>query len=105
MTEPGPAGTDAELAEYYDQHRDLTDWSEPLSMPKPERLEVTISVRFTPAEIATIRARAEAAGLKPTTFIRRCALADEQPPIDRGRLSRSVAALSRDLEDLRCAAG
>ena len=58
MTEPGPASTDAELAEYYDRHRDLTDWSEPLPMPKPG-----------------------------------------------GRRSRSVAALSRDLEDLRRAAG
>lgn len=27
MTEPGPNATDAELADY-DQHRDLTNWSE-----------------------------------------------------------------------------
>lgn len=60
-----------------------------------DRLDVTISVRFTKAEIASIRARAEAAELKPTTYIRRCALADEQPPIDRGRLSLTVAALTR----------
>ena len=105
MTEPGPAATDNELAEYYDQHRDLTQWGEPQPVEKPERLEVTISVRFTPDEIATIRAQAEAAGLKPTTYIRRCTLAAEQPPIDRTRLSRTVAALSRDLDDLRRAAG
>lgn len=104
MTEPGPAATDAELADYYDQHRNLSDWSEPQPVQRPERLDVTISVRFTPAEIATIRARAEAAGLKPTTYIRRCALGDEQPPIDRAQLSRTVAALSRDIEDLRRAA-
>ena len=104
MTEPDPGGTDAELADYYDQHRDLTDWSDPKSV-QSERLDVTITVHFTQAEIAAIRSRAEAADLKPTTYIRRCALADEQPPIDRGRLSRTVAALSRDLEDLRRAAG
>lgn len=105
MTEPGPGATDAELADYYDQHRDLTDWGEPQPVQRPERLDVTISVRFTSVEIATIRARAEAANLKPTAYIRRCALADEQPPIDRGQLRRTVAALDRDLEDLRRAAG
>ncbi len=105
MTEPGPAATDAELADYYGQHRDLADWSEPQPVQRSERLDVTISVRFTAAEIATIRARAEAVGLKPTAYIRRCALANEQPPIDRGQLSRTVAALTRDLEDLRRAAG
>ena len=105
MTKPDPAPTDAELADYYDEHRDLTGWEEPQPITKPARLDVTISVRFTLAEIATIRAHAEAAGIKPTTYIRRCALADEQPPIDRTALSRTVAALSRDLEDLRRAAG
>ncbi len=105
MTEPSPAASDAELAEYYDRHRDLTEWGEPQPVEKPERLDVTISVRFTPDEIATIRAQAETVGLKPTTYIRRCVLAAEQPPIDRARLSRTVAALSRDLDDLRRAAG
>jgi predicted DNA binding CopG/RHH family protein len=105
MTEPVPAATDAELADYYDQHRNLTDWSEPRPVQRSERLDVTISVRFTAAEIATIRVRANAAGLKPTTYIRCCALAEDQPPIDRARLSRTVTALSRDLEDLRRATG
>ncbi len=101
MTEPGTAATDAELADYYDQHRDHPGWSEPQPAAKPQRLDVTISVRFTPAEIATIRTRAEAGGLKPTAYIRQCALNAEQPPIDRTQLSRTVAALSRDLDDLR----
>ncbi len=105
MTEPDSASTDAEIAEYYDQHRDLTNWREPRPIARAERLDVTISVRFTPAEIEAVRARAEAAGLKPTTYIRSRALADEQSPIDRQRLSRTVAALTRDLEDLRRAAG
>lgn len=104
MTEPGLSATDAELADYYDQHPDA-DWGEPEAVRRPERLEVTLSVRFTRAEIAAIRARAGAAGLKPTAYIRRCALEVEEQPIDRGRLSQSVAALSRDLEDLRRATG
>ncbi len=37
-------------------------------------------MRFTPAEIATIHTRAEAGGLKPTAYIRQCALNAEQPP-------------------------
>lgn len=57
--------------------------------------------RFTTAEIADIRARAEAAGIKPTAYIRRCALADAQPLLDRGQVSRLVETLSRELEDLR----
>lgn len=105
MTEPSPEATDAELAAYYDQRRDLTEWGKSQPVDRPERLDVTFSVRFTSAEVATIRARAEAAGLKPTAYIRRCALEAEQPPIDRGRLSRTVAALARDLDDLRRAAG
>ncbi|MGH9062553.1 MAG: plasmid mobilization protein [Acidimicrobiales bacterium] len=104
MSEPTSTATDAELADYYDQHRD-GDWSEPQPVQRPERLDVTISVRFSSAEIAAVRAQAEAAGLKPTSYIRRCALAPEGPPIDRGELSKSVAALSRDLEHLRRAAG
>lgn len=104
MSEPGHNATDAELADYYDRHRKGGDWGEPELMGRPERLEVTISVRFTRAEVAAIRVRAEEAGLKPTSYIRRCALEAEEPPIDRGKLSQSVAALSRDLEDLRRAA-
>lgn len=104
MTEPGPAASDAELADYYDQNRELPAWREPEPV-QTERLDVTISVRFTSAEIAAIRVRAEAVGLKPTTYIRQSALTDEQPPIDRAQLSRTVAALARDVEDLRRAAG
>ena len=105
MTEPGPAASDSELADYYDKHRELTRWSEPQPTDKPERLDVTISVRFTATELAAIRARADAAGVKPTAYIRACALTVDQPPLDRARLSRSVAALARDLDDLRRATG
>jgi hypothetical protein len=104
MSEPGPDATDAELAEYYDEHRDQTSWAQPRPVSS-DRLEVTISVRFTAAEIAAIRARAEAAGVKPTAYIRRLALTGEQPPLDRGQLSHLIEVLTRDLEDLRQATG
>lgn len=104
MSEPGPDATDAELAEYYDEHRDTEPWAEPAVLSR-ERLDVTISVRFTAAEIAAVRARAEAAGLKPTAYIRRLALSGERPPLDREELSRLVDILSRDLQNLRQATG
>ena len=104
MSEPDLRATDVELADYYDQHHG-GEGEEPEPVQRPERLEVTISVRFSTGEIEAVRARAEAAGLKPTAYIRRCALGSERPPIDRNELSRSVAALSRDLEELRRAAG
>lgn len=105
MSEPKADASDRELAEHYDRQREGGDWGEPEPVSKPERLEVTLSVRFTSAEIATIRSRAAAAGLKPTAYIRQCTLASEEPPIDRGRISRTVDALARDLDDLRRAAG
>ncbi len=105
MTEPGLDARDSELADYYEQHREGDQWGEPEPVQRPDRLDVTISVRFTRAEVAAVRARAEATGLKPTAYIRRCALQVDEPPIDRGKLSQSVAALSRDLEELRRTAG
>jgi hypothetical protein len=108
MTEPGPDATDRELADHYDAHHADEQWGEPTPLPADrtsDRLDVTISVRFSAAEIAAVRARAEAAGVKPTTYIRRCALADGAPPLDRGQVSRLVDNLSRDLDDLRRATG
>ena len=100
MKEPGLEASDVELATYYDEHHDPSAWgpAEPVST---ERLDVTISVRFTASEIAALRSRAEAAGLRPTTYIRRLALASEEPPLDREQLTRLLDALTRDLNDLR----
>jgi predicted DNA binding CopG/RHH family protein len=105
MTEPGTEATDAELADYYDRHRDLTTWGEPEPKRAAGRLDVTISVRFSADELAAVRARAEAAGLKPTTYIRRLVLTADEAPLDRTRLARTVDALTRDLDDLRRMAG
>lgn len=105
MNEPKANATDRELADFYDAHRDREDWEEPEPVSRPERLEVTLSVRFTRAEISTIRTRAAAAGLKPTAYIRACAVAADQPPADRAAISRTVDALARDIDDLRRATG
>lgn len=108
MTEPGSDATDPELADYYDAHHADEQWGKPTPLPADrtsDRLDVTISVRFSAAEIAAVRARAEAAGVKPTTYIRRCVLADERPPLDRGQVSRLVDNLARELDDLRRATG
>jgi hypothetical protein len=75
VTEPGTEATDAELADYYDRHRDLSAWGEPKPSPAAGRLDVTITVRFTADEMATVRTRAEVAGLTPTAYIRRLVLA------------------------------
>lgn len=105
MSEPGPTADDRELADYYDRTHDRDDaWGEPEPVTAPERLDVTLSVRFTPSEIAAIRSQAAALGMKPTAYIRQCTLAAEAPPIDRARIARTVEALSRDLDDLRRAA-
>jgi hypothetical protein len=104
MSEPGASASDRELVDYYEQHHEPDEWDKPEPIGKPERLDVTLSVRFTPAEIEHIRARAAEAGIKPTAYIRQCTLAAEALPIDRARLARSVDALSRDLDDLRRAA-
>lgn len=105
MTEPGPEATDAELADYYDSHRDLTTWGPPEPRNASTRLDVTISVRFSADELAAVRASAEAAGLKTTTYIRQLVLAADQAPLDRMRLAKTVDALTRDLDDLRRMAG
>ena len=104
MSDPGANASDRELADYYDHAPTEDDWGEPEPIDKSERLEVTLSVRFTPAEIAAVRSRAAAAGLKPTSYIRQSVLAAEQAPVDRARLARTVDALSRDLDELRRAA-
>jgi predicted DNA binding CopG/RHH family protein len=66
--------TEAELAEHYDTHRDADEWGESEHVERPERREVTISVRFTEREITEIRDRAEQVGMKPTAYIREVVL-------------------------------
>ncbi len=85
--------TEAELADYYNETEDISEFD--LEHPEPVtiRRNVTISVRFSVEEIAELRAQAEEAGVKVTSFIRAAAL-EASSPVDRVALSD----LARDLE-------
>ncbi len=85
--------SDAELADYYNETEDISEFD--LEHPEPVtiRRNVTISVRFSVEEIAELRAQAEEAGVKVTSFIRAAAL-EASSPVDRVALSD----LARDLE-------
>lgn len=87
------AMTEAELAEYYNRTQDASDFDEGEEVPITVRRNVTISVRFSVEEIAELRARAEQAGVKVTSFIRAAAL-EATNPVDRVALGE----LARDLE-------
>jgi len=77
------------LADYDHAHgHDMHEWGEPEPIQKPDRLDVTIAVRFTADEIAAVRQRATEAAVKPTVFIRRAALHSHNP-LDRDLLPRS----------------
>ena len=85
--------TEAELADYYNETKDVSEFD--LGNPEPitVRRNVTISVRFSDEEIAELRARAELAGVKVTSFIRAASL-EATSPVDRAALGK----LARDLE-------
>jgi len=85
--------TEAELAEYYTRTQHTSDFDEGEEVPVTVRRTVTISVRFSDEEIAELRARAEQAGVKVTSFIRAAAL-EASSPVDRAALGE----LARDLE-------
>lgn len=85
--------TEAELAEYYNRTEDVSDFDLGGEVPVSVRRNVTISVRFSDTEIAELRARAEQAGVKVTSFIRAAAL-EATSPVDRAALGE----LARDLE-------
>ena len=90
MTE---AMTEAELAEFYNRTQDTSDFDQGEEVAITVRRNVTISVRFSDKEIAELRARAEQAGVKVTSFIRAAAL-EATSPVDRIALGE----LARDLE-------
>ncbi|HYJ33788.1 MAG TPA: hypothetical protein VE326_11265 [Candidatus Binatia bacterium] len=67
--------TEAELAEYYYEHRDDPDmWGEPVSSREPERLDTVISLRFTSDEAASLREAAKSAGINVSALLRAAAL-------------------------------
>ena len=69
--------TEQEWADYYQTHKDDPDlWGEPVPAPKRSRgrpsrnMGARISVRFTPEEMAGIRARAADEGITYSEVVR-----------------------------------
>lgn len=91
--------TEAELAEYYNETEDVSEFD--LEHPEPVtiRRNVTISVRFSDEEIAELRTRAEQAGVKVTSFIRAAAL-EATSPVDRAALGELARELERRAHDV-----
>lgn len=104
MTDNTEHMTEAELADYYDRTHDLSGFD--LEHPEPiedahRRLDVNISVRFSPEEIDLLRAEAERAGMKVTTFIRTLALQHASGPVfDRADLRRQLSTVTEELHAL-----
>jgi hypothetical protein len=70
--------TEQEWADYYQAHKDDPDlWGDPVPPPKRSRgrpsrnMGARISVRFTPEEMAGIRARSQEEGLYYSEVVRR----------------------------------
>ena len=96
-SDPTFAMTDAELAEYYEQGGTADfDGGElvPAETSRPSR-GVVMSVRFSDDEIAQLRDRAEADGLKVTAWVRQAALDQVGPPLDRENL---IDTLTQQME-------
>lgn len=85
--------SEAELAAHYNRTQDTSDFEGGEEVPITVKRNVTISVRFSPEEIEELRARAQEAGVKVTSFIRAAAL-EATSPVDRAALGE----LARDLE-------
>jgi predicted DNA binding CopG/RHH family protein len=85
--------SEAELADYYNRTRDISDFEGGEEVPITVKRNVTISVRFSPEELENLRQRADEAGVKVTSFIRAAAL-EATSPVDRATLRK----LARDLE-------
>jgi len=96
--------TEAELAAYYNETEDVSEFD--LGHPEPVtiRRNVTISVRFSDEEIAELRERAEQAGVKVTSFIRAAAL-EATSPVDRVALGELAGDLERRAHDVAILVG
>ena len=62
--------TEAELADYYNETKDLSEFDEANAVSLTGKRSVTISVRFSDEEIQQLRDRAEQAGARsPRLFV------------------------------------
>jgi hypothetical protein len=85
-TKTGPK-TEKEWADYYQAHKDDPDlWGDPVPPPKRPRGRPSlgrgarISVRFTPEEMAGIRAKSKAEGITYSEVVRRAVAAQSSKP-------------------------
>lgn len=94
--------TEAELADYYNSTHDLSEFEggEVVTVPEtqPETRNVTISVRFSPSELADLEEQATAADMRLASFIRATVLAASEPPVDRAEVLDMITALRRKIE-------
>ena len=91
--------TEAELATEYNDTHDLSEFDEGDTVPVQVRREVTISVRFSDDEIAELRRRADARGVKVTALIRDAALANANP-LDLAAVRRAAATMAKTAREL-----
>ena len=91
--------TEAELAAHYDQTEDVSGFDSDAEEPISVRRSVTISVRFSAEELDELRQRADAAGVKVTSFIRAAAL-EATSPVDRAALGELAKELERRAHDV-----
>lgn len=87
------------VGNYQDHRNDMDHWGDPEPIRNPDRLDVTISVRFTADEIAGVRHRAQAAGVKLTVFIHQAALQSDHQ-LDRRLLAKTFDDLGTDVDRL-----
>jgi hypothetical protein len=109
--DPTDGMTEAEAADYYNATHDLSGFVGgevvQLESPSPGTRNVTLSIRLSPEELETLGQRAEAAGMKVTTYIRGAALQAEAPPVDDDLIDTAaevvdlVAALRASVEAAR----
>jgi hypothetical protein len=96
--------SEAELADCYNRTQDTSDFEGGESVPFTVKRNVTISVRFSPEELEDVRARAEDAGVKVTSFIRAAAL-EATSPVDMARLGELARELERRAHDVAAMVG
>jgi len=95
MSRSTDASGEAQLAREYEDSRDLAGF-ETEGEPVEVRRAVTISVRFSDQEIALLRAKADQAGMKVTTYIRSAAL-EHGTPVDKPALLGVLREASEDV--------
>jgi len=103
MTEQGHGMSEAEEAEYLYAHRNDPDMvGEEVDLKPAEPLTMVVSVRLREADMRTVAAAAETAGMTVSAFIRQAAIdAAGRAPVDREALAKQIAAVERDLAEVR----